>query len=106
MNSLEWAGEDNFGYYYYKETVAGGATSDPVLLPFNVTISAAVYPLNRAKIQATISTKEDVENGTANWVDWNLGVVNQNSSDALVGAATAIRLVSEQGEATMEVIGR
>lgn len=98
--------DNKTAFFSGKVTVATGETSDYAILPYNAESSVAVYPSGRAKCQYTLSKVADVEAGTATWIDWPLGVVSANDADTIIGVASAVRLVSLQGEATMEVIAK
>lgn len=106
MITMEALNEEGFGFYYVEVSVTGGQTSDYVKLPYNAQSSVAIYPNNRAKVQYTLSSIDKLEAGTADWIDWPLGSINRNDSDTIVGVATSVRLVSDNGVARMEVLAR
>lgn len=106
MITLEWQEQDGYGFYKTKVDVAAGATSDYIKLNFNTETSVAVYPTNRARCEFSVSPLADVEAGTATWIAWPLGNVRTESADTIIGVASAIRLVSDAGSATMEVLAR
>ncbi len=98
--------DNESGFYSAKVSVTAGNTSDFVKLPYNAETTVAVYPDTRARCEFTISPIADVEAGTATWLTWSLGTVTNDDADTLLGVASAVRLVSEQGAATMEVISK
>ena len=90
-----------------KVVVQGNSTSDPFYIPdhFNeFSIGVAPGPGN-AIIQFSISTKEDIESGNANWHDWTLGNVS-SGVDGLTFPIMAIRLTTTTSNPkTMEICG-
>ena len=106
MIELEWQEQDGYGFYKASVSVTGGNTSDYVKMNFNTQTSVAVYPNNRARCEFTISPITDVEAGTATWIRWPRGNVRRDTADTLIGVASAVRLVSVSGAATMEVLAK
>lgn len=106
MITLEWQTEVGYGYFYKEVSVNNNETSDYVRLEHDTITSVAVYPDNRAKVQYSLSSIDKLENDTADWIDWPLRNVRRNSADTIVGVAIAIRLVSVNGAARMEVLAK
>ena len=106
MIDLMWQGNEGYGYWHAKVTVADGETSDYIKLNYDAQTSVAVYPDNRARCEYTLSSFEDLQAGTAKWIPWSLRDVRRDSSDTIVGVVSAVRLVSRNGAATMEVLAR
>lgn len=78
-------------------------TSAPLYIP-NTGVDAGVYvePTQMAHVEYTFSSKAQVQGGTAEWLAWPLGNVNQPTDDAVSTTITALRLVST-GETTWTV---
>lgn len=106
MITLNFNREGNYGVYSATVDVADGQTSDWVKLEYNTSTSVAVHPDGRAYCEYTLTPFDDVVAGNAKWIAWPLGRIRNPDSDFLIGAATAIRLVSENGAATMEVLAK
>lgn len=106
MITMQSLTNEGFGFYYTEVSVTGGQTSDYVKLPYNAQSSVAIYPNNRAKVQYSLSSIDKLEADTADWIDWPLGSINRNDSDTIIGTATAVRLVSVNGTARMEVLAK
>lgn len=106
MIRLQWqTSSDGYGFWRANVSVSSGQTSDYILVNYNLTrTTVAVYPATRAKAQYTVSSPEMVAAGTAKWIDWPIGNTNRDATDTLLGIATAIRLVSIVGAASMEVL--
>ena len=97
---------DEYGFYRAKVTVADGETSDYVKMNYNTDAAVAVYPSNRACVEYSISSPADIDAGNGEWIKWPLGTVKSNAEDAIIGVISAVRLVSESGAATMEILSR
>jgi len=106
MITLDWQTGEGYGYFYKEVSVVGGATSDYVRLEHDTITSVALYPNNRAKVQYSLSNYTKLDAGTADWIDWPLGSINRNDADTIIGVASAIRLVSDNGAARMEVLAK
>lgn len=112
MINLNWNTNSGYGFWDAVVTVGSGETSDFVRLNYDATTSVAVFPSSggdRAKCQYTLTKIDEVSSGNGRWLDWPKGTVNGNAvgeSDTIVGVVTAVRLVSVNGPATMEVIAR
>lgn len=106
MIRLEWQNsQSGYGFWRSRVDVSGGGTSDYILLNYNTTrTTVGVYPTTRAKAQYTISSVEMIDAGTAKWIDWPIGASTSNKTDTLLGIATAVRLVSLVGAASMEIV--
>lgn len=93
----------------YKETLADGTTSDPVIIPplqndsGNVTCTI-IANANTGKMQSTTSPDANIAADTATWVDWPNGDTNGTYTDALITPVTAVRGISVSGEITFEVV--
>ena len=105
MIELNWQ-QSNYGFYSQEASVVGGATSDAIKMEFNVTPTVYLFPSGRAYIEYTGDSIADVEAGSADWVKWPLGNSRKAVSDTLLGTATAIRLVSVNGAATVKVVAK
>jgi hypothetical protein len=78
----------------------------PVLLddtPGKKSCQLAPVVAGQGKVQATLSSREDVEGNSADWVDWPAGLVSQTTQDAPDGC-TALRVYLASG--TMKFIVR
>jgi len=53
-------------------------------------------------VQTTISSRADVQNGNANWIDWDNGAVTATAA-ATFWNVTAVRVVMASGAAVLEV---
>jgi len=96
------------GRYHHAETVADGATSDPVLMPsiqnhdpYAKPVTLYISPAGggSARIETTLSTRALVEAGAAVWFAWSAGSVSVPTSQLLQGPVTALRCVSVSGAA-------
>ena len=109
MIRLEFNSNGNYGVYSAEVSVEDGETSDFVKLEYNTATSVAVHPSannGRAKCQYTLSDFDLVQSGSARWLDWPLGNVRDSDADFIIGAATAVRLVSTRNAAVMEVLAK
>lgn len=109
MITLDFNSNGNYGVYSAEVSVSSGNTSDWVKLEYNTSTSVAVHPSGangRAKCEYTLSDFDLVQSGGARWLDWPLGNVRQSDADFIIGAATAVRLVSINGAAVMEVLAK
>lgn len=83
-------------------TAAGGGTTAAMLVrfwPFTVTLIVATS----GKVQYTTSPYLDIVDGSAVWVDWNLGTVTEDTSSGSPGPVTGVRGVSVVGAITLEL---
>ena len=90
--------------FYFTESVTD-VTSDPVRLPITPSLVLVHVTPNSgasALVQFTLSTNEAIESDSAQWIDWPLGAVTEETLDAAEGAITALRLVST-GTTTWEI---
>lgn len=109
MIRLEFNSNGNYGVYSAEVSVDDGETSDFVKLEYNTATSVAIHPSGsngRAKCQYTLSDFNLVQDGDARWLDWPLGNIRQSDADFIIGAATAVRLVSISAAAVMEVLAK
>lgn len=106
MIKLQWQDNTNgYGFWRAWINVSNGGISDYILLNYNTSrTTVAVYPSTRAKAQYTISSTAMIDAGTAKWIDWPIGATTADKTDTLLGIATAIRLVSLIGTASMEIL--
>lgn len=88
----------------HRDNVAG--TSEPVYLPHRGPASVAVSPAvgANAVVEFTLSSRDEVEAGTALWRAWSLGTVTQAADDALQAPVTALRCTSTGGSTSFEVL--
>lgn len=105
MIELNWQ-QDNYGFYSQETSVVSGSTSDAIKMEFNVTPTIYLFPSGRAYIEYTGDLIDVVEAGNAEWVKWPIGNSRRAVSDTLLGTATAIRLVSINGAATVKVVAK
>jgi len=88
--------------FIYKETVTD-STSDALMIPKeDIDAVVAVSPGTSATVQYTISSFNNVEDGTAIWIDWTDGEVTEITASTITGNITALRLIST-GASTWEV---
>lgn len=85
--------------YYYKETITAG-NGEAILIPCGdiSSVSHSMYTASTGtgKTQFTNSTREDVGNNVAVWIDYTEGAI-------ISPAVTAIRQVCDTGTTTLEV---
>lgn len=80
--------------WFHSETVTD-ATSDPLILPsLGRDVAVAVTPGTAATVQYTLSSYADIVTGSAVWHDWPAGEVAEATADVVLGATSALRLVS------------
>lgn len=109
MITLEFNSNGNYGVYSAEVSVADGETSDFVKLEYNTATSVAVHPSGtdgRARCEYTLSGFDLVQAGNARWLNWPLGNIRNSDADFIIGAATAVRLVSVRNSAVMEVLAK
>ena len=89
----------------YQETIASGNGDSVIVHPLNgkPLTCTLIAGSNTGKIQFTTSSEAAVIAGTATWQDWE-GVTTGTGSDVLVGAVTAVRGVSADGEVKVEFV--
>lgn len=86
-------------------TVADGETSRAYReLDYVNELGLVLDPDGEAKIQYTLSPIEDVTGGTARWVDWDPGAVTQTTGEYITRPVNAVRVVSNSGAATADVV--
>lgn len=94
----------------FRETVDAGSQSTVLVGADNYSripprTSVAVTPHGgSARIEKSLSHRNDVLAGTATWHTWQSGSVTSSAHDALAGPVTALRLVVVTGSATWEVL--
>lgn len=88
--------------WFHTETVTD-ATSAPLIVPsIGRAVAVAVTPGTSATVQYTLSSYADIEADTAAWHDWEEGQVSAAAGSSVIGAVSALRLVSA-GASTWEV---
>ena len=94
--------------WHHKETIAGGATGNDVIippLPAGKTVTCTLIAgANTGKFQITTSSDEDIKAGTATWQDWAKGDSTNTVTDVIIGQVTGIRGVSVSGEVKIEIV--
>lgn len=88
-------------------SVAANTTSLPIAInEIDLGVSIALYPETGgiAKVQVTISPLHCVKADTAHWFDWALGAVNSASIDFSKAPISAIRCITTNAPATLEVL--
>lgn len=79
--------------------------SNPLIVEGQAPLTVTLIPGNgSAKVQYSTSSKVQVSNGTANWLDWPYGMIGLPRTDGLMLPITALRLFSS-ADATLEVVG-
>jgi len=96
--------DDNTGRSIFSESILGGATSDPVLLPSvhqmdlgHKPSSVFCKPAGTARLEFTLSSRAAVEAATAIWVPWPNGDVTVTTTAGIHSPVTALRCVSVGG---------
>ena len=85
--------------------VAADSTSNPVHIKDSTSpITVGLHPTGSATVQYTISNKQDIVDGNAYWVDWDIGSVTAGTVQVIIGAVTAIRVVTVGGPAVLEIL--
>ncbi len=89
-----------------KETITSG-NGNTILLPneagkVDSWLIALVISSGNGKIQHTISNRNDVISGLANWIDWDSGSVTTTTTDVLFNVS-AVRCVNTSGTIKIEV---
>lgn len=97
------------GGYTYKETIANGVTSDPIIIPptGRGTTNGSVLVICGAgtgKIQITIDNDEDIAAGNATWLDWDKGEVTGTEIDVFASSISGIRGVSVSGSIEFKLL--
>ncbi len=106
MIILEWQSGDGYGYFYKEVEVTSGQTSDYVKIEHDTITSVAIYPQGRAKVQYSLSSLQKLDASEAEWIDWPIGAITRNDADTIIGVASAVRLVSLNGDAKIEVLAK
>lgn len=97
---------DNWGdeFGVYRAIVSTTSTSDYVLLrPHVDSTSVAVYASTDCYVEYTLSAVDLIDADSAQWITWPLGTVSANSTDSIVSPVTAVRVVSADGESTVQM---
>ena len=94
------------GRHIHAESVAIGATSEPLILPSvyarsraDDRVSVVCIPTAGATgiIEYCIETAEDVIAGSAVWIEWPVGAVTAAAGYAINGGVTALRCKNTAG---------
>ena len=83
--------------YQFSEDVGEGV-SQPLRIPgVGKPVGVCLSPEEgvSAKVEYTFSSYSEVESGTAVWVEWPLGNVEQDTTDISSPAVSALRVVSD-----------
>jgi len=93
--------------FYYREVIASGQTGHSVIIPpltnqRNVTMQV-VAGAGNGKFQFTLDSDLEVEEGSADWFDWDKGSVTGTEQDVAISAITGLRGVSVSGEITIRI---
>lgn len=90
-------------------TVSAGATSNALALPRSagdekVTIMAKPAPGGTALVQFTLDGYDDMDAGTADWLDWPKGGVTSDDADVLLGPVTGVRFTATTQDCDFRVV--
>jgi hypothetical protein len=88
--------------------VDSGQTSEAILLPDkegprHYWQLALIVNSSSGKFQFSLSPREIIKAGGGNWLDWDAGVVSENTSASMT-PPQAVRVVSSSGAVTGEVL--
>jgi len=102
-------GEGNYSGWSYKEEIQDGETSDPVKIKptGRGTSSGSVIIICGAgtgKIQVSFDTYDEIDENTAEWIDWDKGEVTGTEVDVFNGPVTGIRCVSISEAITFKIL--
>ncbi len=97
------------GQRTHRETVAAGATSQPLLLPHGLQhVSIIVSPgaTGTARVEYTLDPHADVEAGaaTVKWIPWPHGDVGVDTMEMPAGPISALRCVAATVDAEWRVL--
>lgn len=88
-------------------TLTAGQTSEVILADQRTGPRPSVVlhpnPIGTGQVQATLSSVQDIEAGTARWVPWPSGTVAVTTLDVIVASFTALRAVCLTGAIVVEV---
>lgn len=110
--------EDRFGYRRADITVTTSGqpvTSDPLIVDviYNALSVHVCAPTNgTGYMEYTLSSVAEVEAGTACWAIWPAGTVQGDNNghtlvvDTIIGAVTAVRVVTTSGDIELAVVAR
>jgi hypothetical protein len=95
--------------FEYRAAILTGADGLSVKVPpMGVGVVAAQFKIicstSSGKFQTTTSTIADIDAASADWDDWDSGVVSATTSITFTGKMTAFRGVSDAGTILIEVI--
>jgi len=95
--------------WIYSETVADGATSDPVKIKPNgkgiYAISVGIIPeTGSGKVQFSLDSESDIDGGSADWFDWSAGEVTGGTSATFTSAISALRCISISGNVKFKIL--
>lgn len=91
--------------YYYTETKSAGTNGNPVIIPTTVKkiLARLVFGTGSGKIQTSVNSIAAIKAGSANWVDWDAGVVSV-TTDSVCNRVNAVRIVRATGDVIMELV--
>lgn len=82
------------------ETVVPSGTSEWWVPENAMPVTVAVDPQGgEAYVETTLSSREDIADGTALWIGWPNGPISAPLQDTTVGFVTGMRFVSVSGDA-------
>lgn len=87
-------------------TLTAGQTSEVVLRSDgqpNPSVALHPNPTGMGRIEASLSSSQEIQDGTARWVPWPAGNVAVVTSDILQGSWTGLRAVCVTGNIKVEV---
>lgn len=85
-------------------SASAGGSSVAVLIPAWVSdITATAKP--GAGGSATIQHTTDDPNSIVDWIDWDIGSVSVDTTEALLGIVTALRITAVAQDAVMQITG-
>lgn len=96
--------------YVREVTATAGGFSEPVYFPRrvnDVTVQARPGSGGQATVYFTLDELKSVfaNPNAANWDAWDAGAVSSNTSRALAGPVTALRIGAVTADAVMKVVG-
>lgn len=86
--------------------LAAGQTSEPIVRGDgdpNPSVVLYPNPVGAGRVEVSLSSRTDVQDGVASWIPWPSGNVAVGMSDILVGPWTALRAVCLAGDIKVEV---
>jgi len=86
-------------------STTGQGVSAPLIVRHLSDMTVTVIPTVAAKCQYSTSTRQEIDAGSATWIDWPSGNVSSAVTDAFLYRVIAVRLNSSAA-AKLEVVGR